>query len=62
MTRASSAATARELKTINPATEEVINTYKMMTKEQINEKVKKAQNAFVSRKKIYRKELNVYIM
>jgi acyl-CoA reductase-like NAD-dependent aldehyde dehydrogenase len=46
MTRASSAATARELKTINPAKEEVINTYKMMTKEQINEKVKKAQNAF----------------
>jgi acyl-CoA reductase-like NAD-dependent aldehyde dehydrogenase len=57
-----SSAIARELKTINPETEEVINTYKMMTKEQINEKVKKAQNAFVSRKKIYRKELNVYIM
>jgi acyl-CoA reductase-like NAD-dependent aldehyde dehydrogenase len=45
MTGASSA-TARELKTINPATEEVINIYKIMTKEQINEKVKKAQNAF----------------
>jgi acyl-CoA reductase-like NAD-dependent aldehyde dehydrogenase len=50
MTGASSA-TARELKTINPATEEVINTYKMMTKEQINEKVKKAQNAFCEWKK-----------
>jgi acyl-CoA reductase-like NAD-dependent aldehyde dehydrogenase len=44
-------ATERELKTINPATEEVINTYKMMTKEQINEKVKKAQNAFCEWKK-----------
>jgi acyl-CoA reductase-like NAD-dependent aldehyde dehydrogenase len=51
MTGASSAAIARELKTINPATEEVINTYKMMTKEQINEKVKKAQNAFCEWKK-----------
>jgi succinate-semialdehyde dehydrogenase/glutarate-semialdehyde dehydrogenase/succinyl-CoA reductase len=47
----SAAATARELKTINPATEEVINTYKIMTKEQINEKVKKAQDAFCEWKK-----------
>lgn len=46
-----SSAIARELKTINPETEEVINTYKMMTKEQINEKVKKAQNAFCHQKK-----------
>jgi succinate-semialdehyde dehydrogenase/glutarate-semialdehyde dehydrogenase/succinyl-CoA reductase len=51
LTGASSAATARELKTINPATEEVINTYKIMTNEQINEKVKKAQNAFCEWKK-----------
>jgi succinate-semialdehyde dehydrogenase/glutarate-semialdehyde dehydrogenase/succinyl-CoA reductase len=51
MTGTSSAAMARELKTINPATEEVINTYKMMTKEQINENVKKAQNAFFEWKK-----------
>jgi acyl-CoA reductase-like NAD-dependent aldehyde dehydrogenase len=51
MTGASSAATAMEVKTINPATEEVINTYKMMTNEQINEKVKKAQNAFCEWKK-----------
>src|ERR671919_1624608 len=42
----SSSATVRQLKTINPATEEVINAYKIMTKEQINEKVKKAQDAF----------------
>jgi succinate-semialdehyde dehydrogenase/glutarate-semialdehyde dehydrogenase len=46
MTAASSTkAKARELKTINPATEEVINTYEIMTKEQISEKAKKAQNA-----------------
>lgn len=46
----SAIATARELKTINPATE-VINTYKIMTKEAVNEKVKKAQNAFCEWKK-----------
>ena len=28
----------REFSTINPATEEVIDTYEIMTKEQINEK------------------------
>jgi acyl-CoA reductase-like NAD-dependent aldehyde dehydrogenase len=38
---------AKELKTINPATEEVIDTYQIMTKEQINEKTRKAQNAFL---------------
>src|ERR687898_878248 len=47
----SSAATAREVKTINPATEEVLKEYKIMTKEQINEKVKSAQNAFSEWKK-----------
>jgi succinate-semialdehyde dehydrogenase/glutarate-semialdehyde dehydrogenase/succinyl-CoA reductase len=45
------AAAAAELKTINPATEEVINRYKIMTKEQINDKVRKAQNAFQDWKK-----------
>lgn len=35
-----------ELKTINPATEEVINTYEIMTKEQINDKVKNGRNAY----------------
>jgi acyl-CoA reductase-like NAD-dependent aldehyde dehydrogenase len=35
-----------KIKTINPATEEVLNEYKIMTKEQINEKVKKAKIAF----------------
>jgi acyl-CoA reductase-like NAD-dependent aldehyde dehydrogenase len=37
--------------TINPATEEVINTYEIMTKERINEKVKKAQDTFGEWKK-----------
>jgi acyl-CoA reductase-like NAD-dependent aldehyde dehydrogenase len=41
----SSGVTARELKTINPATEEVKSTYKIMTKEQINEKVTSTKNA-----------------
>jgi acyl-CoA reductase-like NAD-dependent aldehyde dehydrogenase len=35
-----------ELKTINPATEEIINYYEIMTREQINDKVKKARNTF----------------
>jgi succinate-semialdehyde dehydrogenase/glutarate-semialdehyde dehydrogenase/succinyl-CoA reductase len=47
MTGASSAAvTARELKTINPATEEIINRHEIMTKEQIDDKVKKARSTF----------------
>ena len=45
------AAAAAELKTINPATEEVIDQYKIITKEQINDKVRKAQNAFQDWKK-----------
>ena len=42
---------ARQLTTINPATEEVINTYEIITKEQITEKTKKAQNAYLDWKK-----------
>ncbi len=45
----------KQLTTINPATEEVINTYEMMTKEQINDKAKKAQNTFSEWKKDIRK-------
>jgi acyl-CoA reductase-like NAD-dependent aldehyde dehydrogenase len=41
----------RELKTINPATEEVIDTYEVMTKDQISEKTRKAQQAFSEWKK-----------
>jgi acyl-CoA reductase-like NAD-dependent aldehyde dehydrogenase len=43
---ASSPSTARELKTINPATEEIINRYEIMTKGQIDDIVKKAQSTF----------------
>ena len=42
----SATATASELKTINPATEEVINTYKIITKEQIDAKVKTSRTVF----------------
>jgi len=42
---------SREFTTINPATEEVINTYNIMTKDQINEKVRKAQDTFCEWKK-----------
>jgi acyl-CoA reductase-like NAD-dependent aldehyde dehydrogenase len=48
----------RELATINPATEEVINTYEIMTKEQISEKAKKAQNAFSDWKKDIQKRVD----
>ena len=41
----------KTVKTINPATEQVLNEYKIMTKEQINDKVKKAQIAFQDWKK-----------
>jgi len=36
----------REFSTINPATEQVNDTCEIMTKEQISEKTKKAQQAF----------------
>ena len=51
-----------KVKTINLATEEVLNEYRIMNKEQIYDKVKNAQNAFSEWKKLYRKELNIYIM
>ena len=37
---------ATELKTINPATEEIINRYEIMTSKQINDKAKKSRNTF----------------
>jgi acyl-CoA reductase-like NAD-dependent aldehyde dehydrogenase len=42
--KGSGSTTTRQITTINPATEEVINTYEIMAKEQIKEKTKKAQN------------------
>lgn len=53
--KASDSTMTRQITTINPATEEVINTYEIMTKEQINEKTKKAQDAFLNWKKDIRK-------
>ncbi|HYT01382.1 MAG TPA: aldehyde dehydrogenase family protein [Candidatus Acidoferrum sp.] len=59
MTAASSTkAKERELKTINPATEELISTYEIMTKEQISEKAKKAQDAFSDWKKDIQKRVD----
>jgi acyl-CoA reductase-like NAD-dependent aldehyde dehydrogenase len=40
-----------KIKTVNPATEEVIEEYEIMTKEQINDKVIKAKKAFQDWKK-----------
>ena len=41
----------KTIKTVNPATEEIIQEYEVMTKEQINDKVKKARNTFQDWKK-----------
>lgn len=46
MTGASSA-TGRELKTINPATEQVLNEYEIFTKERLNRLVKQARQTFL---------------
>ena len=52
-------ATIAELKTINPATEEIINRYEIITKEQINAKVKKAREAFDEWKKDSKKRTDL---
>jgi succinate-semialdehyde dehydrogenase/glutarate-semialdehyde dehydrogenase/succinyl-CoA reductase len=41
------AITDKKLKTINPATEEVLNEYTIISKEQLNDTVKKSKNAFL---------------
>ena len=41
----------KTIKTVNPATGEIIQEYEVMTKEQINDKVKKARNTFQDWKK-----------
>jgi acyl-CoA reductase-like NAD-dependent aldehyde dehydrogenase len=48
-----------KVKTINPATEEVLNEYKIITKEQINDKVKKAQITFQDWKKDASKRIDL---
>ncbi len=49
---------AMEFKTINPATEDVINQYQIMTKDQINDKVKKSKIAFREWKKDANKRID----
>jgi acyl-CoA reductase-like NAD-dependent aldehyde dehydrogenase len=44
-------ATTKKLKTINPTTEEVLNEYIIISKEQLNDTVKKSKNAFLEWKK-----------
>jgi succinate-semialdehyde dehydrogenase/glutarate-semialdehyde dehydrogenase/succinyl-CoA reductase len=46
-TTATTASTHKNLKTINPATEEVLNEYTIINKEQLNDMVKKSKNAFL---------------
>src|SRR3712207_1519225 len=50
---------AKTVKTINPATEQVLNEYEIMTKEQIDGKVKKAQIAFQDWKKDANKRIDL---
>jgi acyl-CoA reductase-like NAD-dependent aldehyde dehydrogenase len=40
-----------KVKTVNPATEEFLNEYQIMAKQQINDKARKARNAFDEWKK-----------
>jgi acyl-CoA reductase-like NAD-dependent aldehyde dehydrogenase len=49
---------AMEFKTINPATEDVISQYQIMTKDQINDKVKKSKIAFQEWKKDANKRID----
>jgi succinate-semialdehyde dehydrogenase/glutarate-semialdehyde dehydrogenase len=41
----------KTIKTVNPATEEIIHEYSVMTREQISEKLKKSRNTFQDWKK-----------
>jgi acyl-CoA reductase-like NAD-dependent aldehyde dehydrogenase len=47
----STATTDKILKTINPATEEVLNEYALISKEQLNDKVKRSKDAFLEWKR-----------
>jgi acyl-CoA reductase-like NAD-dependent aldehyde dehydrogenase len=44
-------ASIRKIKTINPATEEVLKEYEVINEEQVNESVRRARNAFIDWKK-----------
>jgi succinate-semialdehyde dehydrogenase/glutarate-semialdehyde dehydrogenase/succinyl-CoA reductase len=54
--------TVAELKTINPATEDIINRYQIMTREQINDRVKKARDTFKDWKKDAREPISFMIL
>jgi hypothetical protein len=41
-----SSATAKKLMTVNPATEEILNEYTIISADQLNEKVKISKNVF----------------
>jgi len=51
----------KQLTTINPAAEEVINTYDIATKEQIKEKLRKLRMHILNGKRIYRKERIIFM-
>ena len=57
----SGSTTTRQITTINHATEEVINTYEIMAKEQINEKTKLRMRILIGNK-IYRKEQIIFMI
>ena len=54
----STASSAMKFETVNPATEEVTNQYEIMTKDQINDKVKKSKIAFQEWKKDANKRID----
>ncbi len=54
----STAASAMKFETVNPATEQVINQYEIMTRDQINDKVKKSKIAFQGWKKDANKRID----
>ena len=52
-----------KVKMVNPATEEVLNEYRIMTKrQQINYKARKARNALMNGKKTMIKECRVVMV
>jgi succinate-semialdehyde dehydrogenase/glutarate-semialdehyde dehydrogenase/succinyl-CoA reductase len=42
-----SSATAKKLMTVNPATEEILNEYTIISEEQLNDRVKRSKNVFL---------------
>jgi len=46
-----------QITTVNPATEEILAEYKIMTKEEVDEKIKKARKTFEDWKKDFHKRI-----